>query len=110
MSFLGLLAQSAVVTRQPANGVDAYGLPTATWTVAWYGRCRVQPLAGDEERSGRETVEVRYRVFLPPEADIVHSDRISVDGGPALNVETVNVWPGRDGSAHHLEVTVRQEM
>lgn len=110
MSFLSLLNQRAVVSRRPSGGVDAYGLPTEDWQQVWAGSCRAQPAVGDEERSGRETSHVRYKVFLPPEAVVKHTDRIAIDGGVSLDIQNVAVWPGRDGFPHHLEVIVDQEM
>lgn len=98
-----------VTLWDPPTDTDAYGAPVGDWTPVWTGPANVQPLAGEENRVRRETIDLRLRVFLPAEAPVTHIRRLSVADGPPLNIFDVRRWGDR-GTPHHIEVTVDQEV
>lgn len=104
--------QTATVTRWSATSTDAYGLETGGWSTFWEGACSAQPMTGEERLEDRETQVTRLKVFLPAAAaGITNDDRISIDGGPDLNIEQVADWPDPlAAGVHHVELRVRQEV
>ncbi|MGK5496388.1 hypothetical protein [Streptomyces sp. URMC 125] len=78
------------------------------WTnaaVVWSGPASVQPDRAFEVRSPeRDTSQIRLNVYLPPDADVLPTDRIriagefyEVDGEP---------MPWRAGSLRHIQLKV----
>jgi hypothetical protein len=69
-----------VVTRLRAPTTeDAFGNPIRQWGSAAelsISDCSVQPVFGDEQTVGRDTVVTRWRLYAPLGTDLLASDRI----------------------------------
>lgn len=102
------------VTRLRApntTGPDGATIP-GDWTNATEGQllkvdyaAEFQPLGSTEDVVAQQRTESTHKVFMPPDADVLPTDRIryqgidyQVDGQP-------EAW-GRAGRTHHLEVLV----
>lgn len=66
------------ILRAPSTE-DAFGNPVPDWTAPTRIRVEnsnLQPVVGDEETVGRDTVVTRWRYFAPYDTDLRSSDRI----------------------------------
>ncbi|MFF3867355.1 head-tail adaptor protein [Micromonospora sp. NPDC001898] len=94
------------VTRVRAALVDVgYGNKARDWDNAPPGevyRAEVQPLPTSEDIVGEQRVTTRFRVFLPPTADLEATDHVVWDGATYEVDGAVLPWKRR-GVLHHLE-------
>lgn len=67
----------------------------------------VQPLSSEENVVLQQRVETRWRAFLPPEADVLATDRIAWDGATYEIDGEPEQWK-RCGIVHHLELILRR--
>ena len=77
-----ILGYHTVTVLRATSTEDAYGNQTPSWATATpttIGGCSVQPVQGDEQTVGRETVVSRWRLFAPPTADVQATDRVIHD-------------------------------
>lgn len=121
------MCQTVTVVRLGAGtDEDAYGNPLpGTDSRADITGCSLQPLQGTDSveslGANYDQVVTRWRLFLPPGADINSADRVQqgadvfsgvpdnesavldfeVDGDPAP-------WPGVDGLPHHVEAMLKK--
>jgi hypothetical protein len=95
---------SVTVIRAPlvadgkGNQRRDWSAATSTTTPAW-----VQPVSSDEQNLNQERVVSRWRIFLPPTADVTATDRLT-HGAVTYQVDgEVQTWDSGSGSAHHRE-------
>lgn len=95
---------SVTVIRAPlvadgkGNQRRDWSAATSTTTAAW-----VQPVSSDEQNLNQERVVARWRIFLPPTADVVATDRIDHSGAVFQVDGEVQTWDAGSGAAHHRE-------
>jgi len=89
------LGPHTVTIRRATTTEDAYGNPTRNWATATatvVPGCSVQPVEGDEQTVGRDTVVSRWRLFAPDGTDLLASDRVE-HGGQTYEVDSeVGRW------------------
>lgn len=65
--------------------------------------CVVQPLVGDEVLGDRDSVQYRWKMFLPPNSDITAYDRV-IHQGVTYEVDgDIQRWPSPSGAITHDE-------
>lgn len=62
----------------------------------------VQPVSSTEEVAAQQRTVTRWRLFLPPSADLRATDRVSWDGAQYEVDGDVQAWK-RGGVPHHVE-------
>ena len=100
--FTDLFPDSVTISSHTGATTDAEGTSTATYTTASY-RGWLQQTDSVEVNTGRQVVTSRWLLFLPAEAVISESDRVTVDGDTfevAGRPDRVKTPRG----VHHLEV------
>lgn len=72
--------------------------------------CRMQPQTGAEGTGERraDAVQLRWKLFAPPGADIVEQDRVRRDGIVYEVAEYVQHWPSPTGTLAHTEVVLQR--
>lgn len=100
--------QVITVVRRTDGPPDRLGVATPVETRYDVAGCSVQPLTTAEQLSNVDQVVTRWRLFAPPNADLVVTDAVvvagiqyEVDGDP-------QVWPDMGGRPHHLEAYLRR--
>lgn len=77
------LGAHTVTVVRATTTEDSYGNPVRNWGAASQSAvsgCSVQPVEGDEQTVGRNTVVSRWRLYAPPSTDLLASDRVVYDG------------------------------
>lgn len=77
------LGPHTVTVLRATSADDDYGNPTSNWNTAGettVSGCSVQPVQGDEETVGRDTIVSRWRLYAPADADLKGSDRVRYAG------------------------------
>jgi hypothetical protein len=90
----------------PTSG-GVYGGQDTDWSnpgTAVYP-AEVQPISQTEDVAGQQRTQTRWRVFLPPSADVLATDRIVWDGVTYEVEGEVERWKRR-GVLHHLEAVL----
>lgn len=98
------------VTRvRPASTVDAKGNTHPDWanattatTLAW-----IQPVSSSEQTTNQDRIVARWRLFLPPAADMLATDRITYAGETYFVDGEVQTWDNGNGP-HHREAYLRK--
>lgn len=108
MSLL-LAAEKVTIVRAGAATEDAYGnsqpgWATATRTDVWG---TVQPLSSSEDVVNLDRTVTRWRLFLPPGADITARDRVEWQAGTFEVDGDVERWSAR-GAEHHVEAVLQR--
>ena len=104
-----LLAQPLTIERAPLIA-DRYGNQVRDWSQASstevYGRLETEERRAEEDVDGREQLTARGVCFLPPDADILGTDRIVDERGVRYEVIGQISTESTPRGAHHLEVRV----
>lgn len=98
----GVLANQTVVRLRGVETTDGYNNEIIDWSnpdQAVIPGCSVQPEAAAEFTDTREQVLSRWRLWAPPDADIIHTDRVQVDGDVFIVDGSVQRW-SQLGLAH----------
>jgi hypothetical protein len=91
-----MIAVQTVVRLRGAPSTDAYNDAETDWSDPAslpISGCSVQPVQGDENLLGRESVISRWTLFAPPDADIRSSDRVRHNGVDFDIDGSVQDWP-----------------
>jgi hypothetical protein len=80
------------------NTIRDWANATQTVTPGW-----VQPVSSDEQNLNQERIVARWRVFLPPTADVVSTDRLGHSNAVFQVDGEVQTWDAGSGTAHHRE-------
>lgn len=117
MAFESFMIQTATIQSLVAEVTPHTSAYSGRWTAKGTCRCLIQNESGQEIFDNQQigTVEKRYKVFFPPDASIIESDRIStiVDAAGVTVVSDLDILAirridiGITGLAHHLEVDAR---
>lgn len=101
-----ILATDTITVLRATTAEDRFGNETPSWGAAEPGTpiegCSVQPLDGPEQTVGRDTVVSRWRVWAPPEADVMASDRVRFNGTVYDVDGEVQRWSGALGHTTFL--------
>jgi hypothetical protein len=99
MALPASLATKTVTRIRAATTMDAHGNTILNWgaasSTAIVG-CGVQPLDGSENVLGRDAVTTLLKLYAPPEADLLSSDRIQYGGATYEidgNVQVLDALP-----------------
>ena len=83
MALPAVLATKTVTRVRAATTTDGHGNTIFNWGAASssdIGGCGVQPLDGSENSLGRDAVTTLLKLYAPPDADLLSTDRIVYDG------------------------------
>lgn len=106
------IANETVTRLRGVSSTDAYNDSETDWSdpaSLSISGCSVQPVQGDENLLGRESVVSRWTLFAPPDADIRSSDRIRHNGVDYDIDGSVQDWPDIGGLAHRQALLRRVE-
>lgn len=102
------LRDSVTIVRAPIIA-GPYNSNEFDWSAATRVsvRAEVQPLSSSEDMVGQDRTLTRWRVFLPPTADLVYTDRVEHDGATYEVDGDVERHKLR-GILHHLEAVLQK--
>lgn len=105
---MNVYADEVTVVRAPA-AEGPYGSDDRDWSTAsrTVTVATVQPLSSSEDTVEQERTVTRWRVFLPPDADVHAADRVEWDGVSYEVDGDVERWKRR-GVLHHFELVMRR--
>ncbi len=93
------------ITRQRAGVADdGYGNQVHDWSspASVTYPAEVQPLSGTEDVDDQQRTDTRWRLWLPPDADLVATDRVVWEGDTYEVDGDVQLWKIK-GRPHHLK-------
>lgn len=109
--FAELLRQEVTVwrpgTRDAASGetVESWESPVSVGVLRGW----LQPRKSSEDVDHRQQETLEGVLYLPEDADIVATDRVTIDGEPRpWSVTGPPLRRGRPGGEHHLQIGVEQ--
>lgn len=105
----GLFGQPLTIQRAPLIA-DRYGNQVRDWTQASntevYGRLETEEKRAEEDDADRDQLTARGVCFLPPDADILGTDRIIDAAGVRYEVIGQISTQSTARGPHHLEARV----
>lgn len=106
-----MILRDTVVRRRAALISGGYGNQQRDWATATSVTypAVIGPVSTSEDVVDQVRTVTRWRMFLPPSADVVATDRIEWDDGSGVKTFEVDgdveVWKRR-GRRHHLEAAL----
>jgi len=97
------IAIDTVTRVRATTTTDSHGNEIRSWATATTSDivgCSMQPEDGSEIILGREEVVSRWQLFLPPNADLLPSDRVRFEGITYEVDGSVQKWPDIGGLGH----------
>ena len=99
MALPAEIAIDTVIRVRATTTTDSHGNEVRSWgtaTTSDISGCSMQPVTGSEANLGRDEVISRWKLFLPPSADLLPSDRVRFEGVTYEVDGSVQKWDPSD--------------
>jgi hypothetical protein len=77
------LGAHTITVRRAVSAEDAYGNAERNWATATsvtVTGCSMQPVTGQEQTVGQDTIVSRWQLFAPDGTDLLATDRVEFNG------------------------------